>query len=221
MIWAHIRSVAGTTARYATIASVSIFGAVCVAQMCHVLVVNRLFLRGLPRAQAAVKSNIVRVTVDVPIALTVYPGQHVNVCLPGVSWSSMLQSHPFIIVSARRHGDRTLLELVIQARRGWTSRLHHRALRDRNPADDHPTIYRCLFSGPHGPRRTISQYGVVVLVASGWGVIGLLPYLQGLVHGYNNFTTKARRIHLIWQLHDAGELGPVSLRHVRTDAVVR
>lgn len=205
MVWVHIRGVVSVTARYAVVATVSIFGTTWVLQLCGIIVLNRLFLHGLPRARAVVKSNIVRLTVDVPVVLEIHPGQYVNVCVPGISWTSLLQSHPFVVATAQRHEGSTMLELVVRVRRGWTSKLHRRALRDGERHHDRPAAYRCLLSGPHGPRQAIDKYGVVVLIASGCGVIGLLPYLQGLIDGYNSFTTKARRIHLIWQLHDAGE----------------
>lgn len=204
----HTRSSTSLTARYTLISIAGIFGTACIGQLLYILIQNRFFLHGLPRAQVVEKSNIMRITLNVPTTLEVYPGQHINLCMPGASLLSLFQSHPFVIVSAQCCENRTILELVVEARRGWTSRLHSHIGNHSysgHQSSEETSSYLCLFSGPHGYRRSVDKYGVVFLVASGWGVIGLLPYLQDLIRGYNSCSTKARRIHLIWQLQDAGQ----------------
>jgi len=207
-VWAHTRGSDKSVARYGSIAIAAIFGLVSIGHLLHILVLNRMFYRGLPRARIAVSSNVVRLTVDIPTALRLFPGQYINIYMPGVSFWSFLQSHPFVVASAQLCGNRTTLELVVEARHGWTSKLLLRS-RDHDHADDWQSrtkrSYLCLFSGPHGRRESVDDYDAVVLVASGWGLTGLLPYLQHLIRGYNTLTTRARCIHLIWQLHAAGE----------------
>lgn len=207
--------------QYFWVVVASLFGATFVGETIHNLVRNRGFVRGLPRARVVERSNIVRLTVNVPTTLSPYPGQYINVWMPGVSFWSFLQNHPFVVASAQHDKGGTTLELVVEARRGWTAKLFQPRHRGRNERSQTGT-YICLFSGPHGRGEDVDTYGtvvLVVLVASGWGLVGLLPYLQHLIQGYNAHTTNARRIHLIWQLHDVGKSRQIRSRYDLTDEV--
>ncbi|KAK5080473.1 hypothetical protein LTR05_008583 [Lithohypha guttulata] len=214
MVWMHIRDTTNKRAQYTAIVTAGVFGSLGLGQIVWILLSNKLFARGFPRARTVAIANVLHMTVESPIKLKVHPGQYINLCLPGVSISSFLQSHPFIVVSARHCDDKTVLELVIEAKRGWTSRLL--AQPDYAPhALDGETAprqqsFRCIFSGPHGPRHVLDDYGVVVLVASGLGAVGLLPYLEYLLQGHSNSTVKAGRIHLVWQLRHPGKWSVVS-----------
>lgn len=202
--------------QYFWVVVASLFGTTLVEEMVHILVRNRGFVRGLPRARVVERSNIVRLTVNVPTTLSPYPGQYINVWMPGVSFWSFLQNHPFVVASAQHGKGGTTLELVVEARRGWTAKLFQPRHRGHNERSQTST-YICLFSGPHGRGEDVDTYGTVVLVASGWGLVGLLPYLQYFIQGYKAHTTNARRIHLIWQLHDVGESLQTQPRYDLTD----
>ncbi|KAK5067118.1 hypothetical protein LTR24_010776 [Lithohypha guttulata] len=153
--------------------------------------------------------NATRVAIWTPRRYLVRPGQYINIWMPGLSLRSFWESHPFYVVFAHHRGHGTLLELMVQPRRGWTARLWMYA---RPTAPNHieavfpsPDTHLVLFSGPHGGSIRVEEYGVVVLVASGWGLMGQMPYLQALIRGHREGVMKARRIHLIWQLNIAAE----------------
>lgn len=95
-----------------------------------------------------------------------------------------------------------ILKLLVQPRRGWTSHLFQRALDVQQRA----TSYTCLYSGPHGLTVPVHNYAIVILAASGNGILAQLPYLQQLIRGYDNFASKTRRIRLVWQLEHIGAL---------------
>ncbi|KAK5425555.1 hypothetical protein LTR34_010979 [Exophiala xenobiotica] len=91
---------------------------------------------------------------------------------------------------------------MIEPRCGWTPKLLRRA-QALHPAGDEAlsaNSYLTLFSGPHGRSIGVENYGVVILVASGWGLMAQMPYLQALIRGFHNGTVKAQRIYLFWQL---------------------
>lgn len=95
---------------------------------------------------------------------------------------------------------------MIEPRCGWTSKLLRRA-QAQHPAGDEAlseNSYLTLFSGPHGRSIGVENYGVVILVASGWGLMAQMPYLQALIRGFHNGTVKAQRIYLFWQLKTVG-----------------
>ena len=53
------------------------------------------------------------------------------------------------------------------------------------------------------------------MVASGYGIAALLPYIQVLIRGYNSCEVRTRRLHLVWLLQEPGECpaNPVSIMH--------
>ena len=53
--------------------------------------------------------------------------------------------------------------------------------------------------GPFGLEYKLSEYGVVLLFASGTGVFACLPLIKGLAEEAKIHTTRTRRIKLVWQ----------------------
>ena len=122
-------------------------------------------------------------------------GQYINVWIPSVSFWSFLQSHPFVVTNWA-DGKQDTLELFIQPRRGLTRELFsHGTLNERVSV---PRL--ALFSGPHGTSVPVGEYETVVMVATGFGIAAQLPYLRKLIHGYNTYNARTRRVHLVWQL---------------------
>ncbi|QKX62575.1 uncharacterized protein TRUGW13939_09736 [Talaromyces rugulosus] len=46
----------------------------------------------------------------------------------------------------------------------------------------------------------------VVLVAHGFGIAAMVPYFKKLVYSYNTSVSRARRVHLVWQVKTIGPL---------------
>ena len=212
-VWKHVW---GSTkfAQYYLTGVMGCFTLNTVGQILSIVLLNKFFYRGFPRAQISRVGGTVSLWVYTPTLLHIRPGQYINVYLPGVSSWSFLQSHPFYVSFARHEdvrfgryeGKGTRLELVIDPRRGWTSKLFNRAQHQKHTKSN-TTLSQlplCFFSGPHGDPVHVENYGVVVLVASGWGITALMPYLQALIFGFHNSTVKAQRVHLIWQLGNTG-----------------
>ncbi len=51
-----------------------------------------------------------------------------------------------------------------------------------------------LFSEPHGVGIPVSEYGKVLMIAAGSGIVAQLPYLKELVCGFNNFQVRTWEI---------------------------
>lgn len=128
--------------------------------------------------------------------MRIYGGQYINIWVPGLSLRSFFQSHPFVVASADTHEEGVELKLVVQPRRGWTLHLFQRALE----LDRRSRSYAVLFSGPHGLPVPVIDYGIVILAASGSGMLAQFPHLRRLIRGYDNFTSRTRRIRVVWQL---------------------
>ena len=204
-VWNHVRDSTTLVRHYSTgIIGVFVFGGL--GQVFQVLLLNRFFLNGFPRARISRIEHAVCLVVDTPTPLSIRPGQYINVCLPGVSFRSVLQSHPFYVCFARHHGGGTRLEMMIEPQRGWTSKLLLCARTNHTAEDEIASseLYATLFTGPHGWPICLDDYGTIVLIASGWGLMAQMPYLQALIHGCREGTVKAQRLHLIWQLNTIG-----------------
>ncbi|KAH8800659.1 hypothetical protein F5884DRAFT_862570 [Xylogone sp. PMI_703] len=66
-----------------------------------------------------------------------------------------------------------------------------------------------MFSGLHGMDVAMDEYASVLMVASGFGIAALQPYLKKLIHGYNTRVGQARRIHVVWQISNRANGLPV------------
>ena len=110
--------------------------------------------------------------------------------------------HPFIVASCEE-GEQTKLELLVDPRKGFTSKLQRLARYESG--SDWNDFRVALFTGPHGASAPRGEYERVLMVASGFGIVAQLPYLRQLIRGYNDFTTRTRRIRLVWQLQNIGK----------------
>ena len=145
-----------------------------------------------------------------PIQLTILPkeplkmkaGQYIIICIPSLGLGSFMQSHPFVVASWTGK-EQTKLELVIQPRRGWTKKLHTRAI---TASGQNGGLGRVIFTGPHGASVPVDEYEHIFMIASGHGIIAQLPLLERLVQGTLAHEVRARRIRLVWEFEDIGEL---------------
>lgn len=204
-IWFHVRSSSSRVARYGVVASITCLGVSGVELVVQALILHRCFIHGMARARLSLVGHVVRVDIVTPTTFDVHAGQYIHVWMPRISWSSFLQTHPFVVASVRHRGPGLKglkMELMVEPRRGWTFQLEQRAREDGSGPEERS--YRVLFSRPHGPGIPVDDYGLVVLVASGWGLMAQIPFLQHLIRGYHHGTTRARRIHLVWQLGHEG-----------------
>ncbi|KAE9987537.1 hypothetical protein EG328_002522 [Venturia inaequalis] len=134
-----------------------------------------------------------------------------------MSFWSFLQSHPFTVTSWAE-GKQDSLDLLIEPRGGFTQRLLLNSKAARKAGGRlQPRL--ALFTGPYGTSASVNRYETVVMVASGFGIAGQLPYLKKLIYGYNTCTTRTRRVHLVWQLEtiDIGIAAQSYLNDALTD----
>ena len=93
----------------------------------------------------------------------------------------------------------TTVQLLVEPRDGFTHRLFRYVSRS-----SYETKYRVLYSGPHGVPTSMKEYGSVLMIATGFGIVAILPYLKELVDGYKRCEVVTRRVHLVWQLNSRG-----------------
>jgi NAD(P)H-flavin reductase len=139
-----------------------------------------------------------KIRVALPRPMHVKAGQYVNLWIPSASFSSWLQCHPFMVTSWSP-GKQDVLELFVQTRRGLTEKLRARA------ALEGMATFTTFVSGPYGRSEPVGEYESVLVVASGFGIAGVVPYIKRLLYGYNTSSARVRRIHLVWQVQTKGK----------------
>lgn len=164
-----------------------------------IIIRNGVFRHHLARATIIHDEGAVKMQLHVTRPVKVEAGQYINLWIPSVSFWSFLQTHPFTVVSWAATAQDTL-DLLIEPRRGLTRELLDHAKRGYTI---NPIV---MFSGPHGIDLAMDKYESVLMVASGFGIAALLPYLKKLIHDYNNRVGRARRIHVVWQIRNRGRL---------------
>lgn len=164
-----------------------------------VIIRNEVFRHHLARATISHDEGAVKMQLHLTRPLKVEAGRYLNVWIPSVSFWSFLQTHPFTVVSWAATAQDTL-DLLIEPRRGLTRELLNHAKRSYTI---NPIV---MFSGPHGMDLAKDRYESVLMVASGFSIAALLPYLKKLIHGYNARMGRARRIHIVWQISSRGRL---------------
>ncbi|KAL9124202.1 MAG: hypothetical protein Q9217_006444 [Psora testacea] len=65
-----------------------------------------------------------------------------------------------------------------------------------------------MFSGPHGSIAPVGDYGKVLMIATGFSIAAQLPFLKGLIQGFNRSEVRTRNLYLLWQLQDLGDEKP-------------
>lgn len=201
MLWRHLSSKSFINQVCLYVAA-GIFGFTSVVQLFVTLYRNNVLRGNAPRALITRVGGGFKISLTVHGKLKVEAGQYINLWIPSISFSSFLQSHPFVVASCEE-GEWTTLELLVDPQKGFTSKLQRPA---RYGSGSDPNDSRlALFTGPHGASAPLGNFERLLMVASGFGIVAQLPYLRQLIRGYNDFTTRTRRIRLVWQLENTGE----------------
>ncbi|EAA64355.1 hypothetical protein AN9023.2 [Aspergillus nidulans FGSC A4] len=167
----------------------------------------------LPRLYLYIGLSVFTGTSCLPV--NVRAGQYVNLWLPGVSFWSWTQTHPFTVVSWSQ-GKQSELEFLVQPRSGLTATIA-RQMRVIGPDG-----YSCLalYSGPHGLSESVNNYETVLLIAGGAGLPAVIPYAKRLIYGYNTCTSHVRRVHLVWQAETREQLNDLLKEDVLDDGYI-
>ena len=148
-------------------------------------------------SEELVKHQIIRIDLRPARPIRVKEGQYIGLWIPAVSTYSFLQVHPFMVASwSDGHSDN--LRVFLEPRRGWTKKVvEYMDRRDE-------TQCRALFTGPYGVSVPTRKYGIVLLVASDFGIVAHFSYLKQLIYNYNARRAHTRRLRLVWQVETSG-----------------
>lgn len=147
--------------------------------------------------------NAVQVYVQVCRPWRPRAGQYVYLCIPGVSKTSFIQSHPFYVCWYFHGSTQDHIILIVRLQDGITKHLKPLAnppLTSNGDAFRESVTIRGFIEGPYGRELHLEDYGTVVLFASGIGITGQLPYAKQLVDGYQSAEVKAKKVALYWEV---------------------
>ncbi|KAH8674404.1 hypothetical protein BGZ60DRAFT_403841 [Tricladium varicosporioides] len=137
-------------------------------------------------------STVLQVDITIPRPWHVKAGQSVFLSIPKLGIFTGLRGHPFMISWWERDRKGLTISLLVKSRAGFTAEL------DRHTNK----CLRAFIDGPYGSQHDFGEYGTVIMIATGIGIAGHIPYIKELISGYNNCEVKTRRIRLIWEIED-------------------
>ncbi|KAJ9130135.1 putative Cell surface metalloreductase (FreA) [Pleurostoma richardsiae] len=166
-------------------------------QFCRALHRNKAWGKPYPRAFVTQDYGNIRISINLSRPVKVDAGQYINLWMPSAGFWSFTQSHPFVVTSWTDTKQSTL-ELFIQPRGGFTLNL----LRHSSQDDHGLSPHLALISGPHGTSVPVWDRENVLMVAAGFGIAALLPYISKVTYGHYFREVRTRRVHLVWQVQD-------------------
>jgi predicted ferric reductase len=150
-----------------------------------------------PNASDIPVSDAVHMHVKLSRSCKPRAGQWFYVCIPGLSYTAFIQSHPLYVSWCYRDDDgNDYAVFIIQKQRGFTRNLF---LYTSDYFDDTSTM-RAIMEGPYGKEMRLDLYGTVLLFATGIGIASQLPYVAQLLEGYRECKVKTRKIELFWEV---------------------
>jgi predicted ferric reductase len=79
------------------------------------------------------------------------------------------------------------ISLLVKSRTGFTAELHRHTNK----------TLRAFIDRPYRIQHKFSDYGTVIMFATGIGIAGHILYIKDLISGYNNYEVRTRRILLV------------------------
>jgi predicted ferric reductase len=177
------------------------------------VVPRRPFARAIAtQAGITEDSNALRFDITVPRPWQVRAGQSIFLSIPKLGVFTGLRGHPFMISwwDRDQRGGGLVLSLLVEPRAGFTaelSRLVHNKLNKEGLGEvAHAEEGLLAFiDGPYGAPHGFGQYGTVVMIASGIGIAGHMPYIKDLITGNLNCEVRTQRVVLVWQTEGESE----------------
>ena len=196
-LWRHL-SIRQTSTRLYMVIAGGIFVATSIIRSSRLIIRNMKWKQPYATAQVVPMKDIVRVHVRIPRPWKVQAGEYIYVWMPGVSFWSFLQSHPFMISwwDNDVDGKSPHVYLLVKPAAGFTQKLTQH---------DGGCVFRTWVDGPYGQIWKLGDYGNVLMFASGVGIAAQVPYIKELVRGYREHKVRTRGILLAWQLDKESE----------------
>lgn len=191
-LWRHL-DVKKAFERLYLLVAVSILAASTLARIIYTIFRNVSQGRPWGKARILLRSDAAQVFIYLARPWKVRAGQYIQLWLPGVSFWSFAQTHPFMITWWHDDvdGKAASICLLLKAQTGLTQKLYQRTGCDES--------FTAWVDGPYGTAHEVGDYGSVLMFATGIGIAAQIPYIKELLKGYRDCTVRTRNISLKWQ----------------------
>ncbi|KAL9040255.1 MAG: hypothetical protein Q9214_004560, partial [Letrouitia sp. 1 TL-2023] len=171
----------------------SVFVLTTACRLIRVLFRNHVWGKPTGTARLLQINDVIKVRIGVPRPWYVKAGDYVYVWIPGLSFWSLFESHPFMVVwwdqDAQEKG--AAIYLLVKQRSGFTQKL----LRHVGP-----TELKVWVDGPYRSWSDFGDFGSIIMFASGIGIAAQVPHIKEILRDYKNHSVRTRSITLIWQM---------------------
>ncbi|KAG5294008.1 FAD-binding domain-containing protein [Histoplasma capsulatum G186AR] len=136
--------------------------------------------------------DIIRVELSVARPFKVQAGQSIYVWIPRVSFWSHFQTHPFVVVWDKQddNGKAPNISLLIKERGGFTSKLSRH---------NQKATFMAWIDGPYGIPLSLGKYTHALMVATGIGIVSLIPCIREFVEAQKQQPILGRTILVAWE----------------------
>lgn len=204
----------GTLNRTFLIVSIALYGLTTLARLVRLIYRNYSLKTGWSRCGVQLRAqdmSAVEVQVTLARPMHVRSGQYVFLWIPGLCVRSIFQRHPFAIAwwNENEHGQATHLSLIVKPQSGLTCKLVTVA--------SSLSRYLTTVEGPYGNSIRTSEYGTILLFATGMGVAGVMSLIKEVMVEKRRWQSAVRKVKLVWQVDDPSEFSH-STSHLETDS---
>ena len=192
-LWRHISIDSNFLYIYLAIAT-SIFTVTTIYRYLRIAFRNARWGRLSAKATVSQINDVIRLRIRVPRPWKVSAGDYIYIWMPGVSFWSLWQAHPFMIVWWDQDVDSKsiFVHLLIKPKARFTRKLS----RHIGCAD-----LRAWIDGPYGQPQSYNEYGNILMFASDIGIAAQVPCLKELLRQHRDYEACTRKINIIWQLN--------------------
>ena len=190
-LWKHL-SFRPTFSRNYIIIAGCVFIGTTVARYFRLIFRNMLWRQPYAIAKVVQVTDASRIQICVPRPWKVRAGEYVYIWLPGASFWSAFQSHPFMISwwDNDSNGRSKNIYLLLKPASGLTQKLIRHGSSE----------LKAWIDGPYGQVEEIGDYGSILMFATGIGMAAQVPYNKQLLRGYKEYRVRTKSILVVWQL---------------------
>ena len=199
-VWRHL-SIKPAFSRFYIIMAGIIFALTTVARYFRIIWRNLRWHRPWASTNLIRVGDAVRVQITTPRPWKIRAGEYIYIWMPGISFWSPFQSHPFMISwwDQDIDGKGAKIYLLVKPASGFTQKL----LQNVGTCD-----WKAWVDGPYGNIRDVGDFGSVLMFASGIGIAAQVPYIKELLRDFRDGRVRTKSIVLVWQLNKESEFGP-------------
>ena len=196
-LWRHLSFKPSFLRDYVLVAS-AVFVSMTIYRIVRMAFRNIVWKRYSATTSVSQVNDAIRLQIHVSRPWKVKAGDYIYIWMPGVSFWSLLQSHPFTVAwwDTDLNGKSCHVYLLIKPQAGFTQKLYRHV---------GSTGLRTWIDGPYGRPQCYSKYGNVMMFASSIGIAAQVPCVKNLLRQCKDCQACTKTLHLVWQLDKESE----------------